>query len=56
MPPAPSPGTPRPRIWALLDDRPGHSTQTLGLARALNLPIEEKYLSFNILNRLPTPF
>lgn len=56
MPPASPPGTPLPRIWALLDDRPGHTTQTLGLARALNLPIEEKHLSFNILNRLPTPF
>jgi uncharacterized protein len=46
-----------PRIWLLLDDRPGHQTQARGLAQALQaqmpLQIEEKLLSFNTLNQLP---
>ncbi len=46
-----------PRIWLLLDDRPGHQTQARGLAQALQalipLEIEEKHISFNTLNHLP---
>ena len=44
-----------PRIWVLLDDRPGHQTQAIGLADRLGLPFETKTLSFNWLNRLPNP-
>ncbi len=45
----------KPRIWVLLDDRPGHQTQVIGLADRLGLPFETKSLSFNWLNRLPNP-
>lgn len=45
----------QPRIWVLLDDRPGHQTQAIGLADRLGLPFETKTLSFNWLNRLPNP-
>ncbi len=45
-----------PHVW-LLDDRPGHQTQALGLVQALQalkpLQSEEKYLSFNALNLVP---
>lgn len=44
-----------PVTWVLLDDRPGHRTQVLGLARALKFPIEEKHLVFNWLNHVPNP-
>lgn len=47
--------TPTPRIWALLDNRPGHQTQVEGLASALGLPYETKTLAFNRLNELPNP-
>jgi mitochondrial fission protein ELM1 len=46
---------PRPRVWLLIDDRPGHRTQVLGAARALDWPAEEKILSFNKRERLPNP-
>lgn len=42
-----------PRVWLLTDDRPGHRTQVIGLARGLGWPWEEKRLAFNWLNRLP---
>jgi mitochondrial fission protein ELM1 len=45
----------QPRIWALLDDRPGHQTQVKGLADRLGLPFEARNLAFNRLNRLPNP-
>lgn len=45
----------QPRIWVLLDDRPGHQTQAIGLADRLGLPFETKILSFNWLNELPNP-
>ncbi len=45
----------QPRIWALLDDRPGHQTQVKGLADRLGWPFETRTLSFNRLNHLPNP-
>jgi len=42
-----------PRVWLLTDDRPGHRTQVIGLARGLGWPWDEKRLAFNRLNRLP---
>ncbi len=42
-----------PRVWLLTDDRPGHRTQVVGLARGLGWPWDEKRLAFNWLNRLP---
>jgi mitochondrial fission protein ELM1 len=33
-----------PRVWVLEDDRPGNSTQSLGLAEALGWPFEQKRL------------
>jgi len=41
-----------PRVWLLLDDRPGHNTQVVGLAEALGWPYEAKQLRFTALNRL----
>ncbi|MGE0658349.1 MAG: ELM1/GtrOC1 family putative glycosyltransferase [Reyranellaceae bacterium] len=44
----------RPKsVWLLLDDRPGHRTQVVGLGRDLGWPVEEKPLRFNSLERLP---
>jgi mitochondrial fission protein ELM1 len=59
-----------PIVWLLIDDRPGHRTQVVGLARslggsalggsalgesALGESAMEKRLVFNRLNRLPNP-
>jgi len=44
-----------PIVWLLIDDRPGHRTQVVGLARWLGWPVVEKRLVFNRLNRLPNP-
>ncbi len=44
-----------PIVWLLIDDRPGHRTQVVGLARWLGWPAVEKRLVFNWLNRLPNP-
>lgn len=41
-----------PRVWLLLDDRPGHTTQAVGLAEALGWPYETKSLAFTALNRI----
>ncbi|MEQ8355230.1 MAG: ELM1/GtrOC1 family putative glycosyltransferase [Kiloniellaceae bacterium] len=41
-----------PQLWLLLDDRPGHTTQVVGLAEALGWPYEVKNLQFTALNRL----
>ncbi len=41
-----------PRLWLLLDDRPGHTTQVVGLAEALGWPYEAKELRFTPLNRI----
>ncbi|HBP89271.1 MAG TPA: hypothetical protein DD706_16410 [Nitrospiraceae bacterium] len=35
-----------PRVWVLLDDRPGNSTQSMGLVECLAWPYEAKYLKF----------
>jgi mitochondrial fission protein ELM1 len=40
-------------IWALLDDRPGNTTQTLGVAQALKGRIAEKRIYFDLGVRLP---
>jgi mitochondrial fission protein ELM1 len=40
-----------PRVWILGDDKAGHTTQSLGLARALGWPYEVKDLRFTRLNR-----
>lgn len=40
-------------IWALLDERQGNTSQTLGVAEALGVPFEIKHISFNPLIRLP---
>ena len=45
-------GAAAPRVWLLLDDRPGHTTQVVGLAEALGWPYETKPLRFTALNRL----
>ena len=52
------PGSPiarQPTVWLLLDDRPGHRTQVIGLARSLGWPAEEKPLRFNRYEALPQP-
>ncbi len=41
------------RIWALLDERQGNSSQTLGVAEALRVPFEIKNIRFNEWIRLP---
>jgi len=51
--PAAAPGEERaPLVWLLLDDRPGHTTQAVGLAEALGWPYERKTLAFTALNRI----
>ncbi len=42
-------------IWALLDERAGNTSQTLGVADALGLPYTIKNLRFSGLVRLPNP-
>lgn len=47
--PQPTPSPPLddpPSVWVLTADKPGHTTQTLGLADALGWPYEEKKLAF----------
>ncbi len=44
-----------PVVWLLIDDRPGHRTQAVGLARWLGWPAIEKLLVFNAFNRIPNP-
>lgn len=41
------------RVWLLIDDRPGHRTQVVGLARLLGLEATEKRLTFRPINWLP---
>jgi mitochondrial fission protein ELM1 len=42
-------------IWALLDERAGNTSQTLGVAEALGLPYVTKNIRFSSLIRLPNP-
>ncbi len=42
----------RPRVWVLVDDRPGSTSQSLGLAEALGLPFAVKRLAFGPFARL----
>ena len=42
-----------PTVWVLLDQKPGHDTQSLGLANNLGWPYEEKRLQFNWRGELP---
>jgi len=42
-----------PTVWVLLDEKPGHDTQSLGLAHHLGWPFEEKRLQFNWRGELP---
>ncbi|MCA9472534.1 MAG: mitochondrial fission ELM1 family protein [Nitrospirales bacterium] len=41
-----------PNVWVLTDDRPGNTTQSLGLADSLGWPYEVKRLDFTPLARL----
>ncbi|MEM7412343.1 MAG: mitochondrial fission ELM1 family protein [Myxococcota bacterium] len=45
-----------PRVWLLLDDRPGNATQARGLAEALGWPSEEKPLGFGAAARMHNRF
>ena len=42
-----------PRVWVLTDHKPGHSTQSEGLAQQLGWPYERIDLEFNALGELP---
>lgn len=42
-----------PRVWALLDDRPGNRNQVLGIAEALGWPFEIREIRFNRLAVAP---
>ena len=44
--------TEAPSVWVLIDDRPGNSTQSLGLADALGWPYEVKQLHFSRIAKL----
>ena len=44
-----------PLVWLLQDDRPGHATQVIGLARRVKWPFIAIQLEFNFMNRLPNP-
>lgn len=41
------------KIWALLDERQGNTSQTLGVAEALEAPFEVKKITFNNWIRIP---
>ncbi len=41
-----------PATWVLVDDRPGHTTQAVGLAQALGWPYQTKAVDFWALNRV----
>ncbi|MGE4606797.1 MAG: ELM1/GtrOC1 family putative glycosyltransferase [Myxococcota bacterium] len=48
----PAPGGAPPRVWVLADDRPGNTTQAIGLAEVLGWPFELKRLVPGPLSRL----
>lgn len=45
--------TSTPTVWALVDDKPGHASQVLGLAAKLGLPFLIKHIDFNRRSRWP---
>lgn len=45
-----------PNIWGLVDDRAGHSTQTVGLLEHLGVPYSKKTMHYNALAALPNLF
>jgi hypothetical protein len=45
-----------PRIWVLLDDRPGHRSQVLGLAEQLGWAFETRSLVFNGYSKIHNGF
>ncbi len=47
------PGKEEPTVWVLSDEKPGHTTQSLGLAKKLDWPYVEKKLRFNPRGELP---
>lgn len=42
-----------PRVWVLIDDRPGNSGQSLGVADALGWPYEQKTVVYDRLAAMP---
>jgi len=44
---------PQKIIWALLDERQGNTSQTLGVAEALGAPYVTKNIRFNLFTKLP---
>ncbi len=49
------PSQANPNAGLLIDDKPGHASQVIGLAKKLGMVATSKYLSFNVLNHLPNP-
>jgi len=49
----PFPGRTAPRVWVLADHKPGHTTQSVGLARELGWPHELIELEFSAIAELP---
>lgn len=49
------PSQANPDVWLLIDDKPGHASQVLGLAKRLGMVATSKQLTFNALNHLPNP-
>ncbi len=52
----PKPDKSQPTTWVLLDDQPGNTTQSLGLAHALKWPLTIKNLDFRKMNRIHSFF
>jgi mitochondrial fission protein ELM1 len=44
-----------PRVWLLLDGKPGHASQVTGLARQMEWQAQSIQVTFNALNFLPNP-
>jgi len=44
-----------PQVWVLCDDRPGNTTQSMGLAEALGWPFEVIDLHYGVLSDIPNP-
>ena len=43
-----------PKIWVLVDDRIGNTSQVMGVAEALDLPFEIKNIEYTCFGRLPS--